>query len=525
MKQFTAEQLNQCSKEELIAHFLEMQQSVSVLTEQLAVANAARFGRKSEKLECFGQEDLFFNETEAMADGTIGEPEVEEVLGYKRKRTAGKRQEDLKNFPVRVVNHELNHEELVDLFGENGWKRLPDQVYSKLEMRPAVYEVLEHHIAVYAAKNGDRIVKAKHPVELLPNSIATPSVVAAVMNGKYTNALPLYRIEQEFARNDVALSRQTLANWMIRCTERYLSLFYDKLHEELCKQPLIQADETPVTVSKDGRASGSKSWMWLYRTGEHATVPPIILFDYQKTRASEHPTAFLKDFKGVLACDGFSVYHKMDRETKDITVANCWAHARRHFANAVKTFKGPNKQAAKKTLAYEALKQIGKIYAVDEEARSLGPEKHTDCRQQEIRNLVEEFFAWLKKHKDEVVPESECGKGFVYCLNQEKYLKVFLDSPEIPIDNSAAERAIRPFTIGRKNWQMIDTIHGAQSSAMIYSLVETAKANNLKPYEYLKHLLTEIPQMVVDNDISRLGDLFPWSPTLPEICKKKNTDK
>lgn len=519
MQQFTAEQLNNCSKEEIISILLNVQQENALFAEKLAVMQANQFGRKSEKLDLEGQES-FFNEMEAESNVLAAEPEMEEITGYKRKRPAGKRAEDLKNFPVRVVNHELSEDELTDIFGSKGWKRLPDQVYRKLEMRPAVYEVLEHHVAVYAGKDNQTIVKAKHPAELLPNSIATPSLVAAVMNAKYTNAMPLYRICQEFERNDVMIPRQTLANWVIRSAERYLSLIYDEMRKELCKGHIIQADETTVKVSKDGRAAGSESYMWLYRTGEYNDSTPIVLYEYQKTRSAEHPQKFLKDFSGILVCDGYSAYHKLDKENEQIRVANCWAHARRRYANALKAFKGPNKQAAKKTLAHKALTMIAKIYEEDEKGAKKPPEARKEHRQQKVLPLVEAYFSWVNEHKDEVLPKSETGEGFTYSLNQRKYLEVFLEDGSVPLDNSASERAIRPFTVGRKNWQIIDTVHGATASAIIYSLVETAKANNLKPYEYLKHLLTEVPRRVDDTDTTFLTDLLPWSPQLPQICRK-----
>ena len=294
VKNYTAEQLKNLSKDELIEEILKQQEVIlkkqeeyNNLLERLTANNANTFGRKSEKMEYDGQESIF-NEVEAAAEEEAPEPEMEEIT-YSRKKHSGKREQDLSNFPTTVVNHELPEEELTKLFGENGWKRLPDQVYKKLEMHPAQYEVMEHHVAVYASKTDDRIVKAPHPAELLNNSIATPSLVAAVMNAKYTNAMPLYRIEQEFERSDVTISRQVMANWVNRCSERYLSLLYDRMHQGLLKEPVVQADETSVKVSKDGRPAGSESRMWVYRSGEYNRETPVILFDYQKPEAATTP--------------------------------------------------------------------------------------------------------------------------------------------------------------------------------------------------------------------------------------------
>lgn len=297
VKNYTAEQLKNLSKEELIEEILQQQESLlkkqeeyNNLLERLTANHVNAYGRKSEKMEYEDQLSIF-NEVEAACEEPAPEPEIEEIT-YKRKKQAGKREQDLSGFPVTVVNHELSEEELKDLFGDNGWKRLPDQVYKKLEMHPAQVEVFEHHVAVYASKSEDRIVKAPHPAELLNNSVATPSLVAAVMNAKYTNAMPLYRIEQEFERSDVAISRQVMANWVNRCSERYLSLLYDRLHQELLKEHVIQADETSVKVSKDGRPAGRDSQMWVYRSGEFNTETPVILYDYQKTRSGDHQFSF-----------------------------------------------------------------------------------------------------------------------------------------------------------------------------------------------------------------------------------------
>ena len=519
VKNYTAEQLNQLSKEELIEVLLKQQTAYNVLLERLTANNVNTFGRKSETMDYEGQES-FFNEVEAVVEEAGPEPVMEEIT-YKRKKCTGKREQDLSNFPTTVVVHELTEEELTELFGEDGWKRLPDQIYKKLEMHPAQYEVMEHHVAVYASKTEDRIVKAPHPAELLNNSVATASLVAAVMNAKYTNAMPLYRIEQEFERSDVTISRQVMANWVNRCSERYLSLLYDRFHQQLLKEPVVQADETSVKVSKDGRPAGSESRMWVYRSGEYNTDAPVILYDYQKTRSGDHAIQFLKGFAGYLECDGFSGYRKMNRLVDEVSIACCWAHARRDFADAVKAY-GEKQKGVQDTLAYRALEKIARIYLLDEKFKNLPPEERKKRRQSTVKPRVDAFFAWVREHQGEVPPKGRTGEGFTYCLNAEKYLRVFLDDGLIPIDNSAAERAVRPFAVGRKNWQLIDTVNGAQASAIVYSIVETAKANNLKPYEYLKHLLTVLPQRLEEKTSElNLDDLLPWSPELPDSCRKK----
>lgn len=520
MEPFTADQLKSCTKEEMISIVLQMQQENALFAERIAVLTANKFGRKTEKLDrCDGQQS-FFNEAEAEADCTAVEPTIEEVVATAAvvRRKPGTREQDLSRLPMRVEEHILDDAQLTSIFGANGWKRLPDQVYTRVEYTPAVHEAVEHHVAVYASKKTDNIVKAEHPVELWGNSIATPSLVAAIMNAKYTNHMPLYRIAAELERTGVTLRKQTMANWMVLSAERYFSLLWDRLKAELVQRSVIQADETSVKVTKDGRSAGAESWMWLYRTGEYDSSHAIILFEYQKTRSAEHPTKFLKGFTGTLVCDGYSAYSSMAKDHPGIEIANCWAHARRHFTNALKAIK--DKKAASKTLAYKALRLIGRIYDEDKKALKLELDERTTYRHQKILPSVEALFAWIREHKDDVPAQSETGKGFTYCLNQEPHLMTFLYNGLIPMDNSASERAIRPFTVGRKNWVLIDTVHGAQSSAIIYSLIETAKANNLKPYNYLKYLLTEIPKHMEGTDLTFLEQLLPWASTIPEECRK-----
>ena len=538
----TEKDLTEYSKETIISMYIslqeiteslrktsEMQQEqmvalnkkIDLLIEQVALGNQRLYGRSSEKLPIEGQMELCFNEAEVTIDDAdeVIEPLFEEVYISKRKKAKGKRDADLKDLPVRVIYHEMDIEQLRAKFGDK-WRRLPDEVYKRLAFHPATFEVEEHHVAVYCGSDNQTIVRAPRDKSLLRNSVVTPSLQAAIYNSKYVNALPLYRLEQEFKRHDVNISRQNMASWTIQCSERYLSLLYDRMHKELLNCPVIQADETPVEVSKDGRTAGSKSFMWVYRTGKLYNEKPIVLYEYQQTRKIEHPKNFLRDYSGVLVTDGYQVYHSLERDRDNLIVAGCWSHARRRFAEIVKT---QGVEQSKGTLAYEALRQIAAIYKLDNSLDKLGFEDRKNQRRLIVKPLVEAYFAWVKAHIYETPKKSETSKGLAYCINQEKYLKVFLDHGDIPLDNNATESAIRGFCIGKKNWRLIDTIHGAKASAIAYSIAETAKANNLKPYFYFKHLLTEISKHEDESDLSFLDDLLPWSKNLPEVCLKKPT--
>lgn len=337
------------------------------------------------------------------------------------------------------------------------------------------------------------------------------------MNGKYVNAVPLYRLEKEFERYGIRISRQNMANWTIQCADQYLAVLYDYMHERLYDYHVIQADETPVLVNKDGRPAGAKSYMWVYRTGKMYGDRSIVLYEYQQTRNASHPREFLKDFKGVCVTDGYQVYHTLEKEREDLTIAGCWAHARRRYDEALKALP---KAEQSKSLAYLALKQIQAIYREEMKLQELEADERQKIRQVVVKPLVEAYFTWIRQNIGKILQKSKTWNGFNYSLNQEKYLKVFLEDGEIPMDNNAAEQSIRSFCIGKKNWVLIDTIKGARSSAIIYSIAETAKANHLKPYAYFEYLLTEIPKHLDNPDRSFCEDLMPWSPNLPAECRK-----
>ena len=534
---YTEEQLNNVDKSFLIQLLLQQQEQLNALTKELHASNEKmqllmeqvilgkqnRFGRSSEKMEdtsqiCFQEVDgtiVFFNEAEAVYDLNEKEPDELELKSPKQPKRKGKKESDLSGLTVRRIDHYLSEEELEIEFGVNGWKQLPDAISKKYHFVPARVEVEEHHIGVYASKTDEHMVKADHPKALLHGSLVSPSLGAAIINGKYVNAVPLYRLEQEFQRYGLQITRQNMANWCIHLAEEYLSILYDYLHKELYFYHVIQADETPVLVNHDGRKAGSKSWMWVYRSGHLYQKRQIVLYEYQQTRNASHPREFLKGYDGICVTDGYQVYHTLEKELEELTIAGCWVHCRRRFDEALKLI---SKSYQKESNAFLLMKQIQAIYREEGKLKDLSSDERLKQRQAVIKPLVDAFFAYLKTIN--VSKKDKFGDAVGYALNQEKYLRVFLTDGDVPIDNNASERAIRGFCIGKKNWQMIDTIHGAKSSAIIYSIVETAKANNLKPFDYVQHLLEEIPKHMNDKDCSFLEDLLPWSEKLPAGIRK-----
>ena len=536
---YTKEQLNKLDKDFIIELFLGLQEQLEglngqtqalndkmqLLMEQVILGNKNRFGRSSEKMSdpeqiCFMEVDgniVFFNEAEAVCDLEAPEPDNLELNVSKKKKQSGKKAADISGLPVLRIDHYLSLEELTEEFGENGLKQLPDAISRCYKFIPAKVEVEEHHIGVYASKKDEHMVKAPHPKNLLHGSLVSPSLGAAIINGKYVNAVPLYRLEKEFERYGLAISRQNMANWMIRLGEEYLGVMYDYLHELLYDYHVIQADETPVLVNKDGRKAGSKSWMWVYRSGYLYKERQIVLYEYQRTRNQSHPRTFLKNYSGICVTDGYQVYHSLEKELEDLRVAGCWVHCRRKFNDALELIP---KEHQKESILFLIMKQIQAISREEKKLSELSSEERLVQRQLVVKPLVDALFVYLKQNQNKISKSNKMHEAFTYALNQERYLRVFLEDGDVPMDNNASERAIRGFYIGKKNWEMIDTINGANSSAIIYSIAETAKANNLKPYDYFEYLLTELPKHADDTNRDFLASLLPWSETLPEYIRK-----
>ena len=233
-------------------------------------------------------------------------------------------------------------------------------------------------------------------------------------------------------------------------------------------------------------------------------------------RSGSHARNFLKDYSGICVTDGYAVYHTAEKQLEDLQIAGCWVHCRRRFDEALKVIP---KEKQKESIAFLAMKQIQAIYREEGKLADLTNEERLKQRQTVIKPLVDAFFAYLKINQPSV-PKGKLSDAFGYALNQEKYLKVFLTDGDVPMDNNASERAIRGFCIGKKNWQVIDTINGANSSAILYSITETAKANNLKPYDYVEYLLEEIPKHMDGSSLAFLDELMPWSESLPEHIRK-----
>jgi len=302
----TLTELNNLSHEELVTLVLTMQgqldslkESIETLIEQVRIANQHRFGRRTETMASIEGQISFFDEAESLYDETIPEPDADEVLLSKKKKpkVKGQRELDLKDFPEDIIpTHSVSVEKLDAFFGKGNWKRMPDETYKRLRHEPESWTVEVHTVEVYVGTDGDHqdeFLRGDRPKDLLRNSIVTASLLSSIINVKYVNSSAIHRVEQEFERNGVNISRQTMSNWIIKCTDRYLTSLWERMKEELLKLPVTQSDETPTQVIQDGKHLGSKSYMWVHRSGEFYKECPIVLYEYQTGRGHGFPLEFV----------------------------------------------------------------------------------------------------------------------------------------------------------------------------------------------------------------------------------------
>lgn len=497
----------------------ELQDQISNLTEMIQLLRKQKFGSSSEKTpkdEIPGQLSLF-NEAEAEADASSPEPVKKAVNGYLRREPKTKREELIKDLPVREIPCDIPEED--KFCAKCDTPLVPvgkETVREELEYIPAQLRIVRYVRWTYECpkcKHSDEryIVKAPVPTSLMNHSLASPSSVANVMYQKYVNSQPLYRQEKDWEQLGISLSRATMGNWIIRCSEDYFFPVIGHLRNELLSRDIVHCDETPVQVLKEnGKKPQTKSYMWLYRTGDDGS-PPVILYDYQPSRNGDNAAGYLQTFKGYVHSDGYSGYNKLT----NITRCGCWAHLRRKFVEAI-----PQRKAdgSPPTSAETGRDYCDRLFKIEESLSGLSPEDRYLQRLELERPVLDAFWCWLENVK--VLKGSALGKAVTYAMNQRPYMENYLLDGRLSISNNAAENAIRPFTVGRKNWLFSDTPKGAKASAAVYSIVETAKANGLNVYTYLEYLLMYMPDTDWHNHPEELDELMPWSPQVQEECKK-----
>jgi transposase len=495
----------------------ELSTKVNWFEEQFRLNQHRLFGRSSEQTPA--TQINLFNEAETEAKPEVPEPTVEEIT-YKRRKRCGHREEMLKDLPVEVVEYRLPENEQTCSCCGGPLHEMSTEVRQEIKIIPAQASVVKHVRYVYGCRHCERneistpIKTAPMPNPVLPGSLASPTSISYIMSQKFVEGLPLYRQEKQWERLGVEISRQTMANWMIQGSERWLRPLYERMRYHLLQKDILHADETTLQVLHEpGRATSTTSYMWLYRTGRDG--PPIILFDYQTTRASKHPARFLEKFKGYLHVDGYVGYDGLS----DITLVGCWAHARRKFDEALKAM--PATGNADPSAAQEGLEFCNKLFAIERELHDAKPEERYKGRLEKSGPVLDAFLEWLKYQTPRALPKGATGQAIQYCRNQWGKLTAFLKDGRLELDNNRGERSIKPFVIGRKNWLFANTPKGASASAVIYSVVETAKENGLNPFAYLTYLFEQLPNVDL-NDPTVIDSLLPWSTVLPDRCKVPN---
>ena len=476
---------------------------IQLLEEALRCLKAARYGASREQLAGAPGQRGLFNEVEVLA-------ELAAVSGVEPPLTATPLREVKPASPVkagrralaahlprREVRHELPVSEQVCGCG-SALREIGAEVSEQLDYVPARVEVVRHVRVKYACPGCEACVKtAAVPAQLLPRSNAAPGLLAQLVTAKYVDALPLYRQEAMFARHGVALPRSTQAAWMIGLTAPLTPLM-NLLDERLRESGYLRMDETPVQVLNSDKARGAEHWMWVRVAG-----PPrqrIILFDYDPSRSGATAERLLAGARGYLQTDGYAAYDGVAARLGLVHVG-CFAHARRKGFEAIKAL--PTGSAAN-TPAHELVRRIDALYTIEREAKALDAEERSRVRRERARPLLEALHDWAVAQAAQTLPSGKLGEAFGYLLGQWPKLVRYLDDPRVAIDTNLAENAIRPFALGRRNWMFSDTVNGAKASATLYSLVSTARANELEPYAYLCHLFDRLPHALTVEDLEAL---------------------
>jgi transposase len=463
------------------------------------------FGRKTEKLP---KEDRLqmrlFDEAEAILEEEEKKTEKPVSVAPHTRKKRGRKPLP-KDLPRIEVVHDIDESQKVCACGAT-LTRFDEETCEKLEIIPAKVQVIRHIRPKYVCKrcegvedDGPTVKIAPPPPQIIPKGIATPGLLAHILTAKFEDALPFYRQEKIFKRIGVDLSRATMANWAIQAANQSKPLL-ELVYDDIRGGTITGVDETPVQVMKEpGRKNTTKSYMWVFRGGD--PEKPSLAYRYHPTRSGSVPKDFLKGFKGYLQSDGFSGYEAIARQPEIIHVG-CWAHVRRKFHDVVKASGGEGR----KSLAKDALDMIGGLYAVEKEAdeRELSFEKRAELRKEKSLPILEKFKAWLDSYVHKTPDNSLLGQAINYALNRWKSLVRYIEDGRIRPDNNLVENAIRPFVVGRRNWLFSGSPRGAKASAAIYSLIETAKANGLNPYYYLRYIFEMLPLAQTEEDYRKL---------------------
>lgn len=489
--------------------------TIAVLEEQLRLATHKTFAPSSEKLSSLGHPDLFFNEAEALGTKPETDAQAAEIVVPAHTRERGTRKPIDAALPRQRIEHDIPDNEKTCACGCQ-LARIGEVVSEQIGMVPAQAFVKQHVRFKYACRScegtesgGPTVITAPWPAQPLPKSNCSPELAAFITVSKYADGLPLYRLEGILARYKISVSRTAMACWMIKLGELVQPLI-DLFSAHALSHDVLQMDETTVQVLKEeGRAAKDKSFMWVRRGGQPGQ--PVILFDYAATRAASVPLELLSGYQGFLQSDDYAGYNAAAKRD-GVKHVGCLDHARRYFIKAVQAQHGV--AGSERGLAPDALKIIRKLYAVEKLARDakMTTEQRHNLRQEKAKPIWDELRAWLDKNIGATPPQSLTGKAINYLAADWPRLIRYLEDGRVEISNVLCENAIRPFVIGRKNWLFSDTPAGAHASAKLYGIIETARANGIEPYAYLRQIFEKLPQATTLADVEAL---LPWNVAKP----------
>lgn len=443
-------------------------------------------------------------------------------------RQPGVRQEMLAGLPQEVEEYVLPADEKCSVCGGEMKVVGKRVVRTEVEFRPAkliLKQIVQQIAKCIECGEEDspnekcHFQKATVPVPPLAHSISTPSLIAQIMYQKFAMGLPLARQEKDWFRLGLVLSRNNMANWIIRCSQEWLEPVYWRIHEKLLECGLLHMDETRIQCNKEeGKLPSSESFMWLMRSAVSEDTQGAFFY-YSRSRSGENARKLLDGFHGYLITDAYAGYDKVP----DIKRALCWAHCRRYFVESIPLdTKGKEVPGSK---GAEGREYIDLLFKVEDEIKNLPYEEKKQKRQDASQPILDAFWAWVEKTSAMHTTNEKLTQALGYCQNQRKYLETFLEDGRIPLSNNYCEANIKPFATARRAWLFADTPRGAFANGVLYTLVESARANELDGYEYLKYLLTEMPNNHHLEKPAVIDQLLPWAKELPEQCRLKRSRK
>lgn len=530
--------MNQKTYEELLAENQKLKTEITNLKIKVEnqelhinVLNRYIFGSKRESIKkeeniVEGTQCSIFSEPDNEELKEQIEEKTEEIIVHRKKKSqkvqSGIKKSELKNIETEIREYKLEDGEANCLeCGSHLNKIGTEVVRQEIEYIPAKLKLVNYVRTIYkcekcgteeSEKETPTIVKTKTPRALLSHSFASASLATEVIYQKYYMGVPLYRQEKVWDDRGLVLPRSMTSNWCIKLSEYYLEPIYNLMLKKMKEQnEVLHCDETTMQCNKEaGKKASSNSYMWVLTSGELEEKKGVI-FNYSKSRSSEVAQKLLKDYKKILITDGYAGYNILDKE---LTHAECWAHARRYFYDSVPQDK--NKKPIETSAGYPGVKYINNLFKIEREIENLSEDEKLEKRKEKSAPILEEFYNWVYLTSEKYITNEKLKKALIYVKNQRENLSKFLEDGRIPLTNSKAERAIRPFAVHRKNWLFADTVEGAKANGVYYSIIESAKANKLNINKYLKYLLESLPQLEGEQKEENIEKYLPWSKELPE---------